>query len=226
MNNVFYKLPNVQIKANKLIILVAILIIGVSCKQTPSGKNNDKADLSSLNEAIRLHEEKNKTINKWSGKSAPSSTHDSVPVNEEPILLRTPSPIVPDGDSIYDIVEKMPEFPQALSGLYSYLKQEADNNYPQKAKKDNIQGRVIIQFVVEKDGSITDPRIMRSVHPLLDTVAVNIVKRMPKWQPGIHDKEYVRVRYTIPVMFKIAGKEPKVHIDPETGKEYLMSTED
>ena len=75
--------------------------------------------------------------------------------------------------------------------------------YPEQAMKEGIQGRVAVRFIVEKDGSISDVKPILSVHPLLNKEAVRVVKSMPKWSPGKHNGKPVRVRFNLPVMFKL-----------------------
>ncbi len=85
--------------------------------------------------------------------------------------------------------------------LLDFLRQNV--NYPEQAKKDSIEGRVVVGFVIDTDGSITDPKIVRSVHPLLDAEALRVVKLMPKWEPGSENGTPVKVKYNLPISFKI-----------------------
>lgn len=102
---------------------------------------------------------------------------------------------------IFDIVEKMPEFPGGDAALMKYL---ADHiKYPTVAQENGIQGRVIVQFVVNKDGSIVDAKVARGVDPYLDKEALRVVSGMPKWKPGMQRNKPVRVKYTVPVMFRL-----------------------
>jgi len=83
---------------------------------------------------------------------------------------------------------------------------QPDNiNYPETCRKDSIQGRVIITFVVEKDGSISSAEVVKSVHEKLDTEALRVINAMPKWKPGKQRGKVVRVEYAIPVKFKLDG---------------------
>ena len=105
-------------------------------------------------------------------------------------------------DTLYEIVEDMPSFPGGQQALFNYL--SANIKYPVEAQKNGIQGRVICSFVVDKDGSITDVEVKRSSgDPSLDKEAVRVVKSMPKWKPGKQRGKIVRVRYTIPVNFRL-----------------------
>ncbi len=104
-------------------------------------------------------------------------------------------------DMEYCIVEMMPQYPGGLAAMLKYIRENI--KYPEQAMKERIQGRVTVSFIIEKDGSISDVKAVRSVHPLLDKEAVRMVKSMPKWSPGKHNGKPVRVRYNIPVMFKL-----------------------
>lgn len=102
---------------------------------------------------------------------------------------------------VFDVVENMPSFPGNQTAMMKYI---ADNlRYPAKAEDAGIQGRVIISMIIEKDGSISNPSITRSVNPDLDAEAIRIISNMPKWNPGTQRGEKVRVRYTVPVMFRL-----------------------
>ena len=100
---------------------------------------------------------------------------------------------------VYDAVDEMPSFPGGLNGLMTFLAQNMV--YPVTAQENGVQGRVIVSFVVETDGSITDVKVARSVDPSLDREAMRVVKAMPKWTPGKKDGKPVRVKYTVPMVF-------------------------
>ncbi len=103
-------------------------------------------------------------------------------------------------EEIFTIVEKQAGFPGGTAKLMEYLKKELV--YPQVAIDNNIQGRVFIEFVVNKDGSIQDVRVARGVDPVLDQEAVRVVKKMPKWIPAEQRGKSCRSRFTLPVLFK------------------------
>ncbi len=109
--------------------------------------------------------------------------------------------LVNDTVEIFDAVEVAPEFPGGMAQLYQYLGDEI--KYPLEAQDYNIQGKVYVQFVVEKDGSISDVNVIKSVHYLLDKEAVRVISSMPPWKPGTQRGKEVRVRYTIPINFTI-----------------------
>lgn len=102
---------------------------------------------------------------------------------------------------IYYEVDEMPSFPGGLNGLMTFLAQNMV--YPVTAQENGVQGRVTVSFVVETDGSITDVEVARSVDPFLDREAMRIVKAMPKWTPGKKNGKPVRVKYTVPVVFRL-----------------------
>lgn len=101
----------------------------------------------------------------------------------------------------YDVVEEMPSFPGGQAALMSYLNRHIE--YPVVAQENGVQGRVIISFVVEADGRIDEAEVARSVDPSLDREALRVVKSMPKWIPGKQNGECVRVRYSVPVVFRL-----------------------
>ena len=107
----------------------------------------------------------------------------------------------PEPEKVFDMVEQMPAFPGGMQELMVYLGKNI--KYPTIAQENGTQGRVIIQFVVERDGTISDVRVARGVDPYLDKEAVVVVKSMPKWIPGKQNGKAVRVKFTVPVMFRL-----------------------
>ena len=105
-------------------------------------------------------------------------------------------------EEIFMVVESMPEFPGGQQELFKYLAENV--KYPVIAQENGIQGRVICQFVVNKDGSIVDVQAVRSSgEPSLDKEAIRVIKSMPKWKPGKQRGKPVRVKYTVPVNFRL-----------------------
>ena len=106
-----------------------------------------------------------------------------------------------ESDKVYDVVERMPQFPGGASAMFKYL---TDNvSYPAEAEKKGVQGRVIIAFIVECDGSVSNPKVTTSAEEHLDKEALRLVRAMPKWTPGTQGGHPVRVKYTIPVTFRL-----------------------
>ena len=103
---------------------------------------------------------------------------------------------------IFEVVEQMPEFPNGgMAGLMQYLSKNI--KYPAIAQENGTQGRVTVQFVVNADGSIVDAKVIRGVDPYLDKEALRVINSMPKWKPGMQRGKAVRVKYTVPVMFRL-----------------------
>ena len=102
---------------------------------------------------------------------------------------------------VYDIVEVMPQYPGGMQELMQYLAKNI--KYPPKAEKKGIEGKVMINFIVEKDGSISNVKIVRHIHPLLDKEAERVIKAMPRWSPGKQEGKPVRVKFNIPVAFRL-----------------------
>ena len=107
---------------------------------------------------------------------------------------------------VFEVVEEMPEFPGGMKALTEYIHKNV--KYPAEAHAKGVQGRVIVCFVVKKDGSIADIKTVRSVDPYLDKEAIRIIAAMPKWKPGKQRGKAVNVRFTVPVMFRLASPEP------------------
>ena len=102
---------------------------------------------------------------------------------------------------VFDVVEKMPEYPGGQAALFEYL--NGNVKYPADAKKQKIEGRVLVTFVVNTDGSITDIEVVKKAFPSLDAEAVRVISGMPKWIPGEQKGKKVRVKYTVPLNFRL-----------------------
>lgn len=109
--------------------------------------------------------------------------------------------IIPEETEIVVFAEVMPAFPGGQQAFNGFLKKNL--KYPTIPQENGIEGRVIIQFVVDKDGTITNAEVVRGVHPQLDKEALRVVSLMPKWTPGMQNRKPVRVKYTMPVAFKL-----------------------
>ncbi len=102
---------------------------------------------------------------------------------------------------VYDVVEKMPQYPGGMVALFEFL--EKNLKYPADAQKQKVEGRVIVSFIVETDGSISDINIVRKVFPSLDEEAVRLLGMMPRWSPGLQNGKPVRVKYAIPITYSL-----------------------
>lgn len=107
----------------------------------------------------------------------------------------------PEVEKVFDVVEQMPSFPGGPSALMEWLSNNV--KYPVVAQENGVQGRVIVSFVVERDGSITDVKVVRGVDPSLDKEASRVVRAMPRWIPGKQNGSAVRVKYNVPVAFRL-----------------------
>lgn len=116
------------------------------------------------------------------------AVHDSIQPNVQPAVAAPSSAL-----------DQMPEFPGGMEALNTYLRNNI--RYPQEAQKAGIQGRVIIQFIVSKDGSITDAEVVKSVDPQLDAEGLRLIKNMPRWKPGMRKGQAIRVKQTLPIRF-------------------------
>lgn len=129
-----------------------------------------------------------------------------VSIDQDKPLPPPPAPVAPEPvqeetEEIFTVVEQAPEFPGGQSELMKYL--SSSIRYPEIAVENGIQGRVIVQFVVERDGSATQVEVARGVDPSLDKEAIRVVKEMPKWKPGQQRGKPVRTKFTLPVQFRL-----------------------
>ena len=129
---------------------------------------------------------------------ASEETGQAVEVKYVPVEVEEEEP---EEQQIFQVVEEMPEFPGGMAECLKFLGKNI--KYPTISQENGVQGKVIVQFVVNKDGSIVDPVVMRSVDPYLDKEALRVIKTMPKWKPGKQRGKAVRVKYTVPVTFKL-----------------------
>ena len=126
-------------------------------------------------------------------------------------------------DSVILRVEQMPEFPGGQEALYKFI---SDNIlYPKDARENDIKGKVVVQFIVEKDGSVQNVEVVSGVHPLLDEEALRIVKLLPSFKPGMVNGEPVRVRMKLPITFNLeSGGTKKKEVDGRARKLQLFAT--
>lgn len=126
-------------------------------------------------------------------------TNQAVEIKYVPVAVEEEEP---EEQTIFEVVEQMPEFPNGgMAGLMQYLSKNI--KYPTIAQENGTQGRVTVQFVVNRDGSIVDAKVLRGVDPYLDKEAIRVISSMPKWKPGMQLGKAVRVKYTVPVMFRL-----------------------
>ena len=122
-------------------------------------------------------------------------------IDEIQVVGYNSAPKTEEQGEIFQVVEEQPMFPGGMEEMMKFLQQNI--KYPTEAQEQGKQGRVIVQFVVNKDGSISNDSVVRSVDPLLDAEALRVVRSMPNWKPGKQRGKEVRVRFTLPVMFHL-----------------------
>ena len=161
--------------------------------------NSDDTDSSRIENVVGMEEtseKKKKKQNKT--ESSPQITSSSTSNSIKPAAEAEE---IVDDSKVYDVVEQMPSFPGGQQNLFNYLSSHI--NYPAAALKNGIQGRVICSFVVEKNGSIGDVKVVKSVDPSLDKEAVRVIRNMPNWNAGKQNGLPIRVKYTLPVTFRM-----------------------
>lgn len=126
-------------------------------------------------------------------------------------------------ENVYEIVEEMPEFPGGVAKMNEYLSNSIV--YPDYAIENNIEGRVVVEFIVNADGTLTNLQIKRSIHESLDNEALRVVKSMPKWKPGKMNGKLVRVKYVLPISFNLEIK-PNFSSDEERIEFFVRSNVD
>ena len=130
-----------------------------------------------------------------------ASTEDNtewVDIDDYDVVTVEPEP---EEEEIFMVVEDQPEFPGGTAALLEYLRKNI--KYPAICRENNIQGRVLVTFIVNKDGAIVEPEVVKSVNPSLDKEALRVISTMPNWKPGSQRGKPVRVKYTVPVNFRL-----------------------
>lgn len=205
--------------------IITVLIVGL----TDSGKDSASEKKDSLESVERTSAKKDITRESSSAESAQDesaymmerleetgeATQEETPVVAEPESAEVHDNVESDNaepdnaepetleeeTKIFDVVEQMPSFPGGQGALMEYLSKNV--KCPVVAQENGVQGRVVVSFVVERDGSFTDVKVVRSVDPSLDREAMRVVSSMPKWIPGKQNGSAVRVRFNMPVSFRL-----------------------
>ena len=167
--------------------------------------------------------------------SCTSPKEKKAEANQEPasapemqVVSYAPQPKEAEQGDVFQVVEEQPMFPGGMGEMMKFLQQNV--KYPKEAQDQGVQGRVIVQFVVNKDGSISNDTVVRSVDPMLDAEAIRVVRSMPNWTPGKQRGEAVRVRFTLPVTFRLDGGEESKPVQMQvtvenTGEEIIKVPE-
>ena len=131
----------------------------------------------------------------------PQQTETAAP-DASDTATETAAPAPTPTDSVYEVAEVMPEFPGGTQALFKFISENLE--YPQHAIDGQIEGRVVVQFVVDKTGKVGNIQVVRSIDKLLDQAAIDVVRALPAWKPGMQNGQPVNVRYTLPVSFKLS----------------------
>ena len=171
-------------------------------KQQPVKKGNKAGTIKMGNQEIKVVEQGD--IVTMEGEVEQNQAPDV----QEPKSVDMPNAMAVDvREDAFDVVEEMPEFPGGPKAMMEYLMKNV--SYPKTAFDANIQGRVIAQFVVDKEGTVRGAHVVKSVDPALDNEALRVINSMPKWKPGRQNGKVVNVKYTIPVSFTLQGDDKK-----------------
>ena len=193
----------------KYIYVLPLAALAVSAFASPEISNElseiSKSKVSDLAEIVKVFADKNDVSNESLGNDGQMTA--------------------PQDTLVFEVVEVPPRFPGGDVKLMEYLSRTV--RYPVEAQKKHVQGRVILHFIIEKDGSVSNVRVARSVDPSLDAEAIRVVNSMPKWEPARQKGQPVRVRYTIPIQFRLQGNEgivpdPKIDNAANTDKDVMV----
>ena len=164
-------------------------------------ENTKTDDIVNSSLAIPQDELMDDTIVSTGTSDVKSNADDNGKMLKDKKVITQPEPPKAEENRVFEVVEQMPAFPGGDAALMKYLQE--NTHYPTIAAENGVQGRVVVGFVVEKDGSITDVTVIKSQDPALDHEAVRVVKSMPRWTPGKIDGAAVRVEYQVPVVFRL-----------------------
>ena len=140
------------------------------------------------------------TVNDYVYKEEQQQPQAKVVKKGKKVVVKAKKP--EEAEKPFDVVEQMPEFPGGMPELMKFLQENV--KYPEEAMKNGIQGRVVVQFIVEKDGSISEAKVIKKVNELLDAEALRVIGEMPKWTPGKQKGQEVRVKFVLPVTFRLS----------------------
>lgn len=193
------------------IFTILALLATFACEQEESvemvlAKEKTEMSLSFFGDKLRIEAnttDLNKLKQMFSGKANINLESDSLG-NLFFVKSKNAPKILTEGEKIYQLADKMPEFPGGENALRSLI--ESSINYPKTAIENGISGKVYVSFVVTKNGEIANCEIARGVHESIDEEAVRVISELPKWTPGKVNNEPVNIRYTVPIQFKLAAQ--------------------
>ena len=194
----------------KVLLTVPVAAVAVVAFATPKAESLSR-EIEHESDAIVssvVKSTSNKAALVAQGKTSGEETVNAMGRADDTFIANDLQRVASTDDDVYEVVEKMPAFPGGMAELMKYLRSNV--RYPVEAHKAGIQGRVVVSFVVNKDGTVKDAKIVRSVDKSIDAEALRVISAMPKWQPGYQDGKAVSVRYTVPVTFRLTGESGKV----------------
>ena len=131
-----------------------------------------------------------------------ANTQSMPPATAEALPRTTTAHERPEQGPVFEVAEVMPEFPGGTPALFEFISRHLQ--YPQEAIDNQTEGRVVLQFVVDKEGKVSNIQVKRSIDPALDQAAIDVIRTLPDWKPGMQNGQPVNVRYTLPVVFKLS----------------------
>lgn len=174
-------------------------------KVSKNSDNTEMALVSAAPVADAVSSSETETAERMDANTEMPEPVASEKASEDPVVAELPSE--KERGEVYVAVEKQAEFPGGLQAMMQWLSMNV--RYPEDAMKNDVQGRVIVKFIVNPDGSISDPTVLRSVEPSLDQEAVRVVSAMPKWEAAENNGQKVASYYNLPIAFKLTPSEPK-----------------
>ena len=176
--------------------------VGAKTVEVKAAKPTKAKTVSNVVVKAKETQAKDKTISNVVVKAKKANTQENIAIGviENEVAIGVIDKEEPD-PRVFDVVEQMPKFPGGDNGLMTFLKNTI--KYPEAAEKAGKQGRVVVVFVVNTDGSISDAKVVRSVSEELDAEALRVINAMPKWTPGKQNGKDVRVKFTLPVSFRL-----------------------
>ena len=195
----------------KLLIGSIILGLGLSGCGAKTDKRNSETSKNGLKDSIKRVEvnQDSTVLDNQPPQLKSTMCYFTAPVIKEENKLSEPMVtcydteirIEPtDSNGVYEVVEQMPQFPGGVDSLLLYIAKNI--KYPGNESLQNINGKVVCRFVINKDGSVSNIEVMRSLDPILDTIAINVIKSMPDFIPGRQNGKIVRTYYTLPIHFR------------------------
>lgn len=206
--HVILKKYNETIFFNSLLVLATLSMLTACQTESPTSKNEKAEQSDNKNESNKDSVYQKMEVKDSTNYPIPEEFKEIDDMMPEPPLVGydvKPEPvfeeIIPEQDTIYDFVDKMPEYPGGEIKLKAFLKNEI--RYPAFAKEENIEGTVYVRFVVNENGDVIDPVILKTPNKVFDEPSLSVIRRMPKWTPGEDRGKKVKVNIAIPIRYSL-----------------------